>query len=408
MPQVSRQPSPPPPTPADRLVTAPLVRVFAASLGAMSGFFLLLSVVPLYATSGGAGEAGAGLVTGSLLFATVAAELATPRLVARFGYRMVFAAGLLLLGAPTLALIGSAQLPAILAVSTVRGLGFGIVVVLGSALVASLVPAQRRGEGLGLHGVVIGVPGVVALPFGVFLAGQAGYPLVFVIATVVVLSGLLVVPGLPGRRPAVTDLSETGPERPVGVLTGLRTGPLLRPALVFTATAMAGGIVVTFLPLAVDGGPGYLAVLALFGQAVAATVARWWAGRFGDRHGPARLVVPGLMAGAAGVLGLVLVGSPVAVVAGMLLFGAGFGVSQNATLSLMFSRVSRSGYGTVSAMWNLAFDIAMGLGAVGFGVLVAQTGYPAAFGVTGALMLVALVPAALDRRPAAARPGAAG
>ncbi|MGH3679677.1 MAG: MFS transporter [Natronosporangium sp.] len=410
MPQVSRQPSPPPPPPAARLVTAPLVRVFAASLGAMSGFFLLLSVVPLYATTSGAGEVGAGLATGALLFATVAAELATLRLVARFGYRVVFAAGLLLLGAPTLAMIGSAQLPAILAVSTIRGLGFGIVVVLGSALVASLVPAQRRGEGLGLHGVVIGVPGVVALPFGVFLAGQAGYPLVFVIATVVVLSGLLVVPGLPGhpgRRPAETDVPQPDPEPSVGLLTGLRTGPLLRPALVFTATATAGGIVVTFLPLAVDGGPGYLAVLALFGQVVAATVARWWAGRFGDRHGPARLVVPGLLAGAAGVLGLVLIGSPVAVVAGMLLFGAGFGVSQNATLSLMFSRVSRSGYGTVSAMWNLAFDIAMGLGAVGFGVLVAQTGYPAAFAVTGALMLVALVPARLDRRPAPA-PGGVG
>jgi predicted MFS family arabinose efflux permease len=81
------------------------------------------------------------------------------------------------------------------------------------------------------------------------------------------------------------------------------------------------------------------------------------------------------------------------VVGGMVIFGAGFGVSQNATLALMFERVSTSGYGTVSAMWNLAYDAGLGVGASGFGLLAAQTGYPAAFGLTGVLVLAALAPA---------------
>lgn len=42
------------------MISRPLVRGFAASLGAMTGFFLLLSVVPLYAASAGAGEAEIG------------------------------------------------------------------------------------------------------------------------------------------------------------------------------------------------------------------------------------------------------------------------------------------------------------------------------------------------------------
>jgi hypothetical protein len=37
-----------------------LLLVFAASFGAMTGFYLLLSVVPLYAGSVGAGGIGAG------------------------------------------------------------------------------------------------------------------------------------------------------------------------------------------------------------------------------------------------------------------------------------------------------------------------------------------------------------
>ena len=63
--------------------------------GTGAGFYWLLSVVPLYAASVGAGAIGAGEVTGVLMFSTVATELATPWLLARFGYRLVFGVALL-------------------------------------------------------------------------------------------------------------------------------------------------------------------------------------------------------------------------------------------------------------------------------------------------------------------------
>jgi predicted MFS family arabinose efflux permease len=369
--------------PRPRLVSRALLLVFFASFGAMTGFFLLLSVVPLYASSAGAGGLGAGLTTGALMLATVAAELVTPALLARFGYRAVLAAGLVLLGAPALALAGSASLAAILAVCVVRGVGLAIVVVAGSSLVASLVPRERRGEGLGLYGVVVGVPAVVALPLGVWLVGRVGFPAVFVAGAVAALAGLAAVPALPGREP--------GAARPVGVLAGLRMRTQVRPALVFLLTAMGAGVVVTFVPLATQAS-GKLAALALLAHATATTLARWWAGRTGDRHGHAGVLVLGVVAAATGMLALVFTASPAAVVIGTVLLGLGFGVAQNASLALMFARVSVAGYDMVSALWNLAYDAGMGLGAAGFGVIAAQTGYAAAFGLTAALMLAALAP----------------
>jgi MFS family permease len=86
------------------MLTRPLVLVFVSSFGFSTSFYLMLSVVPLYATSVGAGGGGAGLATGALMLSTVAAELVTPLLVSRFGYRAVFAAGFVLLGAPAFAL----------------------------------------------------------------------------------------------------------------------------------------------------------------------------------------------------------------------------------------------------------------------------------------------------------------
>jgi predicted MFS family arabinose efflux permease len=102
---------------------------------------------------------------------------------------------------------------------------------------------------------------------------------------------------------------------------------------------------------------------------------------------------------AAGILALVLIDRPVAVLAAMALFGAGFGATQNASMTLMLNRVGPSGYGTVSAIWNLAYDAGIGVGAFGFGVVAARTGYPPAFALTAALMLAGLLlrPALPDR-----------
>jgi MFS family permease len=66
----------------------------------------------------------------------------------------------------------------------------------------------------------------------------------------------------------------------------------------------------------------------------------------------------------------------------MVLFGAGFGVAQSASLALMFDRVRPSGYGAVSAVWNIAYDAGYGLGSIAFGVLAVHTGYPGAFALT--------------------------
>ncbi|MGW3101711.1 MFS transporter [Streptomyces sp. NPDC001100] len=396
-----RKPDPPPPATPDSpaseatssarppLLTRPLLLRFISMVGASLSFFLLLSVVPAYAAERG-GEGAAGLATGSLMLATVLGELVTPRLVGRFGCRLTLIAGLFLLGAPALVLTVSGDAVWIVAVCFVRGLGFALTIVAGGALTASLIPDERRGEGLALVGVVSGVPSLVALPLGLWLAVRVGYGPVAVTGGLAALSAIVFVLGLPDRA------DRTG--QPLGVVRGLRTGALLRPVLVFAATATAAGIVVTFLPLAVPSASAGVVAVALFMQTAASTVTRWLAGRHGDRHGSARLVLPGLLLSAAGVLVVAPTADPVAVIAGTALFGAGFGITQNATLALMYSRVSAASYGTVSALWNLAYDAGMGVGAAGFGITAGLTGYPWAFALTALLMLAAVAPAVRDRR----------
>jgi predicted MFS family arabinose efflux permease len=372
-----------------RLITRPLLIRFVSVAGTAISFYLLLSAVPLYAAAAGAGAGTAGLTTTALTLSSVAAYLVTPALMARHGSRAVLAGGLLALGLPALALAVWANLTLILAACVVRGAGFAVLCVVGGALTVSLIPPQRRGEGLALVGVVGGVPSVAALPLGVWLAGQVGYRPVFAVGGLAALAGLVTLPWLPDARPG-----HGAGTRADGIVAALRNPALVRPAAVFSATTMAVGIIVTFLPLAVAGAEASVTALALLIQPAAAIAGRWLAGRHGDRRrnkpghqqNAAALLAPGVLAAAVGVAALSLTAVPAALIAGAAVFGLGFGVTQNVTQTLMYDRVPESAFGAASAVWNLAYDGGMGLGTAGFGVVALHLGYPAAFALAAAVL----------------------
>jgi MFS family permease len=379
-----------------RLVTGPMALLFLDSFGTLTSFYLLLAVTPLYAAAAGAGTAGAGLVTGVLLLGTVAAEVLSSAVMKRCGYLPALAAGAVLLAVPTLALLAPGSLAIMVAVSFVRGFGFGLGTVASGALAAELLPPERRGEGLGLYGAVDSAPGIVALPAGIWLADHFGFSLVVVIAAVTALAPVVAFGWLRRKTRGLGPGLAAGSEVSGGLRAGLRDGAQLRLALIFATSTVAAGVVASFLPLA-RGLSADIAADGLLAQALTATISRWWAGRHGDRHGHARLVVPGLVMGAAGMIAMLALTVPVAVIAGMCVFGIGFGIVQNATLALMMERVPASGIGTASAIWNLAYDAGYGAGPAAFGLFVMHTGYPAGLALTGLLMIVALPAARAGR-----------
>lgn len=382
-----------------RLLTRATVLLLVISFGSFVTFYLLMPVVPLYLATGGAGDAGAGAATAVMMLFTVLVELAMPALLTRYGHRLVLVLGPLLLGGGSALLSASSALVSVLAGCAARGAGLAIVVVACPALIAELVPDSRRGEALGVYGVAVGVPAMAALPLGVWLSLRVGFEPVMLAGAVPALLMLALVPGLPAHRTRHGAAGERA-----AVPGGLRGLGLARPALVFAALALAAGVLLTFLPIAVPARSRGVAAVALLLHACAMPTARWAAGRYGDRHGSAGLFVPSVLVAAIGLAGLVWLRQPYAVVAGAAVFGAGFGAAQNVSLALMFERAPRPAFGRVSALWNLAYDGGMGLGAAGFGLLAGPAGYAGGFALTAALVAAVLLPAwreqTRDRTPA--------
>ncbi|MGR3932389.1 MFS transporter [Streptomyces sp. BRA346] len=385
--------------PADRrsptgLEGRDFVLLIVATLGTFSNYAPLLSVVSLWSAEGGSGHGGVGAATGVTMATTVGIQLVMSRLLRRYGLRRILAAGALLLGLPTFAYPVSSGLEWVLAVSAVRGVGFGMVAVAGSALVAELVPPGQRGRAVGRYGIAVGLPQVVCLPAGVWCAQQFGFTAVFVVTGAASVLAAPLAGLMSGRRAEESEEEHAaneaassergGTSRPEG---GLR--PLAGPWTMLIVSACALGGMTSFLPLALEGDAA--APTALFVLSAAVIVGRWAAGSFSDRAGSGRLLVPGVLAcalGTAGVAGAAA-GLPAAAVLASVaagLYGLGFGALQNDTLVMMFRRAGPQGHGMASTAWNMAYDAGTGAGAVVVGVASQVVGVDGAFAAAAALI----------------------
>ncbi|WP_046470833.1 MFS transporter [Allosalinactinospora lopnorensis] len=360
--------------------------LLAATLLAFCNFAPLLSVLPLWSAGSGTGHGGVGGIAGTMMATTVGVQFLMPWILSRFGLRPILAAGALLLGTPTLAYVASPDLTWVLTVSAVRGAGFGMVVVAGSALVAELVPAAQRGRAAGLYGMAVGLPHVLMLPLGVWYVQNVGFGAVFVITA---LLGVLVVPlmaMMSGPRATVHG-DPAGSGRP----SSRTLRPLAAPWAVLLGTACAMGGVTSFLALALgDSGAAPVALLLL---SLGVILGRWGAGVCTDRIGEGRLMLPGLAASALGMVGLAAAteidtGAGVLAAGAAVLYGTSFGAVQNDTLVTMFHRAGPGGGGTASTVWNVGYDAGTGIGSVVVGVLAAEVGIAGSFTVTALAMLV--------------------
>jgi len=372
------------------LLTRPVILLTFVAFAALFGFQLLLSVVPLYADRAGGGSSGAGLATAAFMLSTVLTQIQMPRILGRYGYRRTLATGLLFLGVPALFYAYARTLAPILAVTLVRGVGFGVVTVVFAALIVELAPPHRRGEALGLLGVAITLPTIFCNALGLWLAGGYGFGVVFLLGGIAPLLGLGMILWIRSASPSTKEEEESS----AGFFAGLGRAHLRRIFLLFAATTMAAGVVLTFLPLAVPGSGIFSAASALLVIGVTTTASRWWAGRFGDRRDARLLLAPGLIACAIGMICLPLGG--VILLFGAVIFGVGFGLLQNATLILMMGRVSKSEYGLGSTLWNAAFDAGTGVGAFSFGFVISAVGFSWSFSICSALLVLALLLVLLD------------
>jgi MFS family permease len=346
----------------------------AVALATSLSFNTLLSALPLWIAGRIAPSASAGLPTTVMLLVTIALQPAVPWLLSRVELGVVLAAGLVLLGGPVLLFFLPVNLPLILVISAIRGVGFAIMTVVVTALVTTVVPPARHGESVALYGLVTAMPAVVSAPIGVVVTKAGHFGVVVLIGS----APLLVLP-LVFTQSRDVKAPDKKTVRLAEAFT--RVWP---PALcLFVGTVAAGGLT-AYLPIALRA-----AGLPLLLMGLGVALGRYLVRQFRMRY----LMLACSLAAAVGTT-LLAVGVRSGwpwVITGAAMFGLSLGAIQSLSMMVIFARAPAGYEATASAVWNVSFDAGTGVGAglVG-GLSGLGIGIPSAILVTAGLIVVSL------------------
>jgi MFS family permease len=359
-----------------RIVTPQFMLVVGATFAVFASFGMLLLALPLYARDVlGASDLGIGLAIGCASLGSIVASAPSGRVADRRGARVMLVTSAAVMAAGYLVLALEPPLAAIVPVRVLVGAAEAAFVVAVYTAATDLVPAGRHGEALSL--VTAGSYGGLAvgpISANLLLDGDR-FPLVWVVAALVVGLAGAVSFAVPGRRP------HEGHEAPRGWLP---PRVALVPGLVLLCALIGFGGFNAFVALyAREIGlerPGI--VFGVFAGVVVAVriVGRKLPDRLGARTA----------AGSACVLiacGLVVVGiwpSVTGLLVGTAIFAVGQAFAYPAIALLATARaapVERSA--AVGAV--IAFvDVALATGAFVLGAVAHSAGYRAVF-IAGAV-----------------------
>jgi MFS family permease len=358
------------------------------------GFGLVAPALPTFARSFDVGVTAVSVVISLFAVFRLGFAPVSGRLVGRFGELRVYVVGLAISAASSLLCAFAATYWQLLFFRAFGGIGSTMFTVSAVSLLVRLAPPAARGRASGTWATGF-LLGSIAGPLlgGLLIGFGLRVPFVVYAATVVaalVLTGLL----LRGRTggPAMADGTGAEPARFVDAARH----PTYRAAL--TASFANGwvvfGVRIAMVPLFVvevlrqsDAWAGY--ALGVFAVGNAATLLL--AGRWADRVGRKPPVLAGLVVSAVATASLGLIANLPLFLAVSLLCGIGSGlVNPPMTAAVADVIGSRARGGTVLAGFQMAGDVGAIVGPLVAGLVAEHLGYGWAFGVTGAVSVLAL------------------
>ncbi|NLN27741.1 MAG: MFS transporter [Firmicutes bacterium] len=355
----------------DRLWTRAFVLMSLGSLFLFTSFYLLLPTLPLFVKELGGHDTQVGLAVGIFTLVAVILRPIAGGLLDQYGRRPFLLIGLAFYGL-SMYLYGMVQgVGTLLLVRLLHGASWAFVTTAAAAVIADIVPANRRGEGMGWYGLAMTVAMAAGPLLGTWTLDGYTFSGVFLLAVALTVAALLAVAGprLPFQRPEV--------RRKIA----LYDPAALPVSLAVVFLTFAYGAVTTFVPLfavTIDVNPGlYFLVYAL-----SLTLARPIAGKLSDRYGAASVIVPAALLSICALFVLSSATGLAGVVAAAVLYGLGFGSAQPALQAALLGMVPKERFGLANASFFTAFDLGIALGSTLLGWVADLVSYRALFALS--------------------------
>ncbi len=366
--------------------------VLIALIGGLAIFSSTLSktpVLPLFALSLNATPAEIGWIVMASTIPGVLISYPAGALSDHLGKRRVLLASLFVFAsAPFLYLVIETAWQ-LMAVRFYHGFATAIFGTVASAAIAERYSADRAAR-LSTYSSVTIVGRSIAPFLGGTLISLASFGAVYVACAI---SGVLALAaGLLLRDD--TPLSTTKRELPhfwASLVTVLRDRGIMLVSLVEAAQYLVFGAIEAFLALfaASLGIPAWQIGIILGVQLVSIVFIKPLMGRASDRVGRRRVILPGLLIGAASVVLLPYFPSFIGLSVLSLAFGLGFATVTSSTAALVADLTRDGRYGSSMGVLRTVMDVGQSIGPVLTGFMVGVAGYANAFTLLAAILVAA-------------------
>jgi MFS family permease len=364
------------------LFTRRFLTMCAFSFTVFLSAFQLLPVAPFRMIALGGSTFTAGLFLGVLTYASALSAPLTGALADRWGRRRQ-----LLVCSLAIAVLAGAYAVAtrpgvVLLLALIHGVFWSGLISATAAYTTELIPATRRAEGIGYHGLFSVLAIAIAPSVGLWVY-QGGW-----IALCASIGALDLLMAAIAWRIRDDRVARPGPgaRRPAPKLEWRVT---VAAFTVFLGAFGYGGVT-SFVALIADNAglrprALYFSVLGL-----AIVCSRGLVGRLADRLGTTRVLVPSLVLASLGYALLALPPSLLTFTASAMLVGLGFGSVYPVFAAGVMRHVDRTSRGAAFGGILAAMDTGVGTGSIAVGLIATTFGFSTAFGLAAVLALAGI------------------
>ena len=340
-------------------------------------FEMLLPTLPVFISNNGGDSSQVGLIMGDFTFSAIFIRLLTGRISHTINKKSLLILGITGCMVATSFYYWSTSNLSTLAIRLLQGLGFGVATTLYTTFAAAVIPASRRGEGIGYFGVGETM-GISVGPFvGIWFMNQHGIDSVFGVGTLILLVAVLITFAV--SRPLTTE-DETVPfQRDIQQKDSLidlfiEKRVLLQSSLAFLLGMSFAGIV-SFVVLYAKEAAIPNVVYFFFVNALAGLLVRFVAGKIFDHKGPGVLIGASAILCSIGTFLLATASTTTSLIIAAVLYGSGTGAVFPALQAWCINVVPTDRREHAIGTFFNFFDLGIGIGAILMGAIAAMTNY---------------------------------
>ncbi|WEZ64677.1 MFS transporter [Bacillus subtilis] len=373
---------------ADAIWTKDFIMVLLVNLFVFVFFYTFLTVLPIYTLQElGGTESQGGLLISLFLLSAIITRPFSGAIVERFGKKRMAIVSMALFALSSFLYMPIHNFSLLLGLRFFQGIWFSILTTVTGAIAADIIPAKRRGEGLGYFAMSMNLAMAIGPFLGLNLMRVVSFPVFFTAFALFMVAGLLVsflikVPqskdsGTTVFRFAFSDMFEKGALKiaTVGLFISFCYSTVTSYLSVFAKSVDLSDI------------SGYFFVCF----AVTMMIARPFTGKLFDKVGPGIVIYPSILIFSVGLCMLSFTHSGLMLLLSGAVIGLGYGsiVPCMQTLAIQNSPAHRSGFAT--ATFFTFFDSGIAVGSYVFGLFVASAGFSAIYLTAGLFVLIALL-----------------